>query len=703
MVKQMTLCAMDTIGEESSDESKESEKPLYLSTDDAEVETELGTKKGKGKKLGADSEPSEKGKNREQGKDLEQQKEVVIDSDERPTPSEDNEESSTGFEEFWQRLDKIPRIHFPRMSLDVSKESLSRDAPPRRSSLRAKSVPSCFGSILDLTDLPPHDARSATSNESCIAVPSLASVMEGARPHKVSSDDWSTDDQLVGSDVCVPRIPIPDLTPHHRSILYPKLEEPWKISVIAAAIRTDLSLLPLQSVPKQAPPPHASGKRRTSMLPFVSGAGTVPCAFHTSPFDKSSMALGIDSVVTQFPILKEVGVCLETKPLRTGRPRTSVRREERVKSAPCKTPGVLLSAQSSLFIRGQQPVPPAAPYQRQQPRRPGLASKLRPLSREDSTPSFGVSGLYVTVTPSRPVSHSPFTSSPYSPSHRQVDYLISSHPSSPAYSDVVAPSSTPVPGYSDGFDFSSSPAPDIHELVSASVSQVLSPRYQTGSFEPASNEFEMLTPSRLLTPHTRSRDTLSVSGSLSGALYLPALGPAMPTERRTSLPPIVLVPEDEVTASSRAASRLSPPRSSPRGRRLLSPSEDFKDHMHLDAAPGPGRTSPHFIPRRLRPLDSMDLQEYLHTLPRPTALAPVERQERPRVHDKLATLHGLEDKAAAKEGPDSSILCSPRPPSAAVTGVVDWMMADGVHTPTNIRVPPSATVALLSRRKAQTR
>ena len=129
--------------------------------------------------------------------------------------------------------------------------------------------------------------------------------------------------------------------------------------------------------------------------------------------------------------------------------------------------------------------------------------------------------------------------------------------------------------------------------------------------------------------------------------------------------------------------------------------DEFEDDSPADALPGGAwarRPVPVPVPRRLRPLDSCDLKEYLQTLPPPTGPSSVERLERPHIHDKLALLQRMQGREM-REGPESP-LSSPRKGKEVVSSVVDWLLSSGVHpAPPKASGPPASPDAMAQRRQ----
>ena len=121
--------------------------------------------------------------------------------------------------------------------------------------------------------------------------------------------------------------------------------------------------------------------------------------------------------------------------------------------------------------------------------------------------------------------------------------------------------------------------------------------------------------------------------------------------------------------------------------------EGFEGELFVEAFPESGMGHP--TPRGLRPLDAWDLKEYLQTLPSPTKLSPVERQERPHVHDKLVVLQGLQEQL---KGEAHSPVSSPRQAKEVVGSVVDWVLSDSGHPQFKTSLPP-ATTNLMAQRK----
>ena len=130
--------------------------------------------------------------------------------------------------------------------------------------------------------------------------------------------------------------------------------------------------------------------------------------------------------------------------------------------------------------------------------------------------------------------------------------------------------------------------------------------------------------------------------------------------------------------------------------------DEFEDDSPADALPGgpwAGRLVP--VPRRLRPLDSCDLKEYLQTLPPPTRPSSVERQERPHIHDKLALLQRMQGRELRDWA--ESPLSSPRKGKEVVSNVVDWLLSSGVHPAPPVASGPPASPDAMARRRQQTK
>ena len=167
----------------------------------------------------------------------------------------------------------------------------------------------------------------------------------------------------------------------------------------------------------------------------------------------------------------------------------------------------------------------------------------------------------------------------------------------------------------------------------------------------------------------------------------PVTSPVGP-RRLTTLPPIHSPGDGSSTDRSSTSSGL-----------VRGPWRPRMDEFEGDSPAG--RPLHVHVPRRLRPLDSCDLKEYLQTLPPPTRPSSVERQERPHIHDKLALLQRMQG-TELREGAESP-LSSPRKGKEVVSNVVDWLLSSGVHPAPPVASGPPASPDAMARRRQQTK